>query len=98
MFVERTQNQVPQLVLGRRIAGRSKERKAPPLAVHRVLTSGKRDIAPPGFSLPDPEPDELEPIERAAGEMQLCVRQLAGRTALVVRKELHRHVRASNRA
>ena len=58
---------------------RTQQREAATLAVDRVLPRGKRDVAAAaGLPLPHGEADQLQPFERARGEVQLRVRQLAG--------------------
>jgi len=69
---------------------RTQQGKAAPLSVDGVLTGREGDV-PTGTAaaFPDAEANLLEPLERAAGEMQLGVGELSGRVALVVRCDLH---------
>src|SRR5216684_2101724 len=78
------------LVLGRAVGDRTQQGKAAPLSVDGVLTGREGDV-PTGTAaaFPDAEANQLEPLERAAGEVQLGVGELSGRVALVVRCDLH---------
>ena len=84
------EDEVADAVLGRGVGDRTQQGKAAPLSVDGVLTGREGDV-PTGTSaaFPDAEANQLEPLERAAGEVQLGVGELSGRVALVVRCDLH---------
>jgi hypothetical protein len=64
--------------------GRNK-REAPTFTIYRVLASGKRDVASAtGATFPDGEADQLQAVEFAVGEVQLGIREFAGRVLFVV--------------
>src|ERR1700686_4758138 len=86
----RLEDELADAVLGRGVADRTQQGKAAPLSVDGVLTGWEGDV-PTGTAtaFPDAEPNELEPLERAAAEVQLGVGELSGRVALVVRCDLH---------
>ena len=70
--------------IGRRSA---KLRRSP---LTEVLTRGERDVATAAATaLPDREANQLESVERSAGEVQFGVGELSGRVAFVVRGDLH---------
>ena len=59
------------------------------LAVDGVLAGGERDVpAAAGAAFPDGKADQLQAGERAVGEVQFGIGELAGRVALVVRGDL----------
>ena len=67
----RVKDQLADLVLRGRVHDRTKQRERSSLAVHRVLARGERDVSAAAASaLPNREPDELEPIKRAFGEVR----------------------------
>src|SRR5712692_3634068 len=86
----RIEDELADAVLGRGVADRTQQGKAAPLSVDGVLTGREGDV-PTGTAaaFPDAEANQLEPFERAAGEMQLGVGELSGRVAFVVRRDLH---------
>ena len=62
------------------------------LTVDRVLARGERDVAATAAAaLPDGEPDQLQAVEHAVGEVQLGIREFAGRVGFVVRNDLDDH-------
>ncbi len=72
--------------IGRR---RAKLRRSP---LTENCRAGKRDVAAvAGLALPDREANQLQSFERSREEVQLGVRQLAWRVALVVRYDLDGH-------
>src|SRR5580765_1904169 len=88
----RLQDQVTYPVLRRGIHHRPKKRETPAFAVHRVLARRERDVPAVSTSpLPDGKANQLEPVERAAREVQFGVGQLAGRVALVVHHDFYFH-------
>src|SRR6266849_9487240 len=84
------EDELTDAVLGRGAGDRTQQGKAAPLSVDGVLTGWEGDV-PTGTAaaFPDAEANQLEPFERAAGEMQLGVGELSGRVAFVVRCDLH---------
>ena len=77
------QNEVPDALLGRGVRDRTEQREAALLAVDGVLTGGEGHVAAgTAAPLPDPEPNELEALERAAGEVQLGVCESSDRVYL----------------
>ena len=96
-FGVRLQNEVPDALLGRGVGDRTKKRERAPLAVDGVLPGGERHVAAGGAAaLPDPESNELESLERSAGEVQLGVCEFSERVAFVVRVDLHGHAVCSH--
>ena len=68
---EGIENYVADLVLRRRVNDQPHERNRATFTVDRVLSRGERDVSAAAASaLPDREPDELEPIKRAFGEVR----------------------------
>src|SRR5205823_4923391 len=72
------------------ISDRTQQREAATVAVHDVHARGKRDV-PAGAAFPDREADQLESVERAIGEVQFCIGELAWRVRFVVRNDLDDH-------
>src|SRR5713226_4026037 len=88
----RLQNEVPDALLGRGVGDRTEKREAALLAVDGVLTCGEGHVAArTAAALPDPEANQLEAVERAAGEVQLGVCESSDRVTFVVRFDLHCH-------
>lgn len=85
------EHEFADFVLRRRVDDRPQERERTALAVHRVLPGGERDVSMVhrvsvpfdvpvrDAPLPDRETDELQPFERAVGEVEFRVGELAGR-------------------
>src|SRR5262249_31681893 len=93
-FGIRIENQLADPSLRCRVHNRTQQREAATLAIDVVLTGGKRDIpasAPAAPLLRDGETTQLEPLEGALREVQLCVSELSRRVAPVVRRNLDRH-------
>src|SRR5262249_1464783 len=87
VFLVRVQAQMAEAILTRGVHRRAPGRGRAPFAVHRILPRGKRDVAAAMLAFPDAESDELQPVERAGGEVKFRVGKLARRVAFVVRKE-----------
>src|SRR5580704_19129931 len=86
----RLKDELADAVLGCGVGDRTQQGKAAPLSVDGVLTGREGDVpAGTAAAFPDAEANELQPLERAAGEVQLGVGELSGRVALVVRCDLH---------
>src|ERR1700719_2688150 len=86
----RLEDELTDAVLGRGVADRTQQGKAASLSVDGVLTGREGDVATgAAAALPNAEANQLQPLERAAGEVQLGVGELSGRVALVVRCDLH---------
>ena len=63
-----------------------------PIAIDRVLTRRERDVAATAAApLPDCEPDQLQAVEHAIGEVQFRIREFALRVGFVVRNDLDDH-------
>src|SRR6187401_3422326 len=71
ILLEGLEHEIADLVLGRRIQNRAKERIAAPFAVHAVLAGGERDVPATVASAPFPDgkANQLQPFERAFREM-----------------------------
>jgi hypothetical protein len=90
----RLENEIADAVLRRRIGNRPQQREAAPLAVHRVLPRRERDVSSvAALALPHTEANQLQALERSAGEMQLRIRQLSRRVSLLIRHDLDSHLR-----
>src|SRR5688572_10278656 len=88
----RLQHEIPHTLLRRRISDGAQQRKAAALTVDRVLTRRKRDVAATAAAaLPHGKPDQLQAVEHAVGEVQLGIREFAGRVGFVVRNDLDDH-------
>jgi len=83
---------VPDALVGRGVGDRTEQRERALFAVDGVLTGGERHVASGSASaVPDPESNELETLERSAGEVQLGVGEFSNRAPCVVRVDLHGH-------
>ena len=72
--------------------GGAEQREGPALAVDRVLTRRKCDVAAAaGSPLPHGEANQLHAFERAFGEVDLRIGKLAGRVVLVIRCDSYDH-------
>jgi hypothetical protein len=71
------ENQIAHAILRRGVRDRPQQREAATLAVDRVLPSGKRDRPSAAAALPNRKADQLQSVQRAAGEVQLGIRELA---------------------
>ncbi len=66
----------------------TQQRKAAPLTIDGVLARRERDVAATAAAaLPDGEAGQLQAVELSVGEMQLGIREFAGRVAFVVRRD-----------
>src|SRR5262249_9107413 len=75
-----------------RVANRTKQGEAPALAIDRVLSRRERHVAAGArLALPDAEPNQLQPLERAGRKVQLRVCELSRWVPFVVGKNLDRH-------
>ena len=89
----RLEDPVAHGVLRRRVADRTEQREAPALAVDGILPRGKRHVpAGAASALPHGEAGQLEPVERAGGEVEFRVGELARRVAFVVGLNRDRHL------
>ena len=74
----RLEDAVAHRVLGGRVDDGTQQREAAALAVHAVLPRRERDVpAAAAAALPDREADQLESGERAVGEVEFRVGELA---------------------
>ena len=74
------------------VSDRPQQREAATLTIDDVLARRERDVAATAAAtLPDGEADQLQAVECAVGEMQLGIREFAGRVAFVVRSDLDDH-------
>src|SRR6185503_5770499 len=84
----RLQHEIAHALLCRCVSERAQQRKAAALTVDRVLPRGERDVAATAAApLPHGKPDQLQAVEHAVGEMQLGIREFAGRVGFVVRND-----------
>jgi hypothetical protein len=83
------EDRITHAILARGITDRSQQRERAPLAIHGILPRRERHIAARArATLPNGEANQLQPLERAAREVQLHIRQLPRRIALVVCDDL----------
>src|SRR6266545_1143766 len=86
------QYEIADAFLRARIGNGTKQREAATFTIDRVLARRERDVAAVATAtFPDGEPDQLQAVEYAVGEMQLGIREFAGRVAFVVRDDFHDH-------
>ena len=80
------QNEVPDSLVGRGVGERTEKRERAPFAIDGVLSGGEGHVAGRNASaLPDPESNELEALERSAGEMQFGVCESSNRLGSLAR-------------
>ena len=80
------QHEIANAFVRCRVGNRPQQSEAATLTVDRVLARRERDV--PAISratFPDGEADQLQTVEYAIGEMQLGIREFAGRVPLLVR-------------
>jgi len=85
----RLQHEIAHSLLCVRIGDGPEQRKAAAVTIDDVLACREGDVAAPAAPapFPDAEADQLQAFERAVGEMQLGIREFAGRVAFVVRRD-----------
>jgi hypothetical protein len=87
------QDDVAEPVLAGGVDDRAQQREAAPLAVDGVLARRERDVAAVArATFLNAEPDQLESVQDALGEVQFGIRELAGRIAAIVGDEDDLHV------
>src|SRR5262245_61261144 len=75
-----------------RVGDRPKQCEAATVTIDDVLAGREGDVATAtAATLPDSETDQLHAVEFAVVEMQLGIREFAGRVAFVVRSDLDDH-------
>ena len=91
-LLKRHEDSIAQLLLRRAVDERTQQRVRATLAVDRVASRRKRDVASFAVApLPDRKPHQLEPLERSLRKVQLRIRELARRVAPLVGRDLDRH-------
>jgi hypothetical protein len=71
----------------------SQQREAAPVTTDRELSGRESDVSSlPVATFPDCEPDQLEAIEFATGEVEFDVRELGARTLSFVADDFHERV------
>src|SRR5262245_8006872 len=86
---ERLEHELTDTLLRVGVGDGPQQREAASLTVDGVLARRERDVAATtAATLPHGEPDQLQAAEFAVGEMQLGIREFAGRVAFVVRRDL----------
>jgi len=78
----RLQNELSHAFLRRGVSDRAQQRKAAAIAIDDVLACGERHVATTATaSFPYGEADKLQAFEHAVGEVQLGIREFAGRVS-----------------
>src|SRR5262249_5328347 len=88
----RLEHEITDALLGMRVSDWAQQREAATLVLHDVLARREGDVPTAATAaLPDAEADQLQAFEFSVGEMQLGIREFAGRVAFVVRRDLDDH-------
>ena len=89
MGAVRLQDELAHSILCGWIVNRAQQREATALTMSSELASRERNVLAGAVpSCPDSEPDQLQAIELAAGEVEFGVREFAGRHVTVA-DDLH---------